>query len=291
MPSDHLSDKPVFDLHCHSDQSDGILSPEALVSRAKAQNVSVLALTDHDTVAGIARAKRQAALEGIDLISGIEFSSQWMGRGIHIVGLNVDVDSEVLREAVASQERMREQRAQQIALKLEAMGVESPLAGARKAAPEGVIGRPHFAAYLVEAGYSKNMQAAFKKYLGAGKPGDVKQMWPEMAEVVQWVVKSGGVAVIAHPKKYNMTRTKLCQLVEDFVEAGGQGIELVSGRQTDEATRDLVRIAQKYELLGSCGSDFHAPGGEWQELGRFSPMPDIIAPVWQHFEPQSAKLG
>lgn len=270
----------IYDLHCHSDQSDGILSPEALVSRAKAQNVAVLALTDHDTVAGVTRARSQAQLEGLDIIPGIEFSSQWNGRGVHIVGLNVDLDSPSLMAAVTRQEEQREERAHQIAEKLEAMGVQDAYAGARQHAPEGVVGRPHFAAYLVAQGHCKNVAQAFKKYLGAGKPGDIKQLWPELEEVVEWVLQAGGNPVLAHPKKYNMTRTKLCAMVADFKEGGGQAIEVVSGKQLDADTRDIARIAEKYNLLGSCGSDFHAPGGAWQELGNFPRIPDSVEPVW-----------
>ncbi|VUD56587.1 5'-3' exoribonuclease [Thalassocella blandensis] len=274
----------IYDLHCHSDQSDGILSPEALVSRAKAQNVSVLALTDHDTVAGVARAQQQAQVEGLDIIPGIEFSSQWNGRGVHIVGLNIDLASPSLLSAVHQQEQQREERAHQIAEKLESMGVARAYEGARQHAPEGVVGRPHFAAYLVEQGHCKNIAQAFKKYLGAGKPGDIKQMWPELEEVVQWVLQANGTAVLAHPKKYNMTRTKLCAMVADFKEAGGQAIEVVSGKQLDADTRDIARIAQKYSLLGSCGSDFHSPGGAWQELGNFPKLPESIEPVWSSWQ-------
>ena len=116
--------------------------------------------------------------------------------------------------------------------------------------------------------------------MGAGKPGDVKQYWPSFDQVIHWINASGGVAVLAHPKKYTMTRTKLCVMVHDFKTAGGKGIEIVSGAQSQEVTRDLVTIANKYSLLGSCGSDFHAPGGAWQELGAFTAMPDNVQPVW-----------
>ncbi len=273
----------IYDLHCHSDQSDGILSPEALVSRAKAQNVSVLALTDHDTVSGIARARAQADIEGLTLVTGIEFSSQWCGRGVHIVGLNVDLNCSALGSAIEKQEQQRAERAQCIAEKLESMGVSGAFEGAQKHSDEGVIGRPHFAAFLVDAGYVKNIQQAFKKYLGAGKPGDIKQMWPEIETIVDWIRASGGTPVLAHPKKYNMTRTKLCAMVADFKEAGGTAIEVVSGAQQDEVTRDLARIATKYDLLASCGSDFHSPGGKWQELGNFSQLPESVQPVWSQW--------
>ena len=274
----------IYDLHCHSNFSDGILSPEELVSRAKSKEVAVLALTDHDTMAGYHRASVQAKHENIDLIPGIEFSSQWNGRGIHIVGLNIDPLCEPILKAVESQERARRVRAEKIADKLEAMGVDGALQGARDYAGEGVIGRPHFARHLVEHGYVANMNQAFKKYLGAGKPGDIKQEWPEIEEVVAWINAGGGISVLAHPAKYSMTRTKLCCLVEHFKTCGGQAIEIISGSQTDAETRDLAKIAAKYELLGSCGSDFHTPNCQWQELGVFGTMPAQIPPVWTLWE-------
>lgn len=273
-----------YDLHCHSDQSDGILSPEALVSRAKLHGVDVLALTDHDTTVGLARASQQAELEGITLVPGIEFSSQWQGRAIHIVGLNVDLDSSALAQAVAGQTLLRSERATQIAKKLESMGVKAPLEGAMAHSTGGVIGRPHFAAYLVAAGYCKSVAQAFKKYLGAGKPGDIKQLWPEFEATVGAIVDSGGIAVLAHPVKYHMTRSKLCAMVRDFVDVGGRAMEVVSGAQEARVTADLAKIAGSFGLKASCGSDFHAPGMPWQELGSHSVLPESVVPVWRAWE-------
>ncbi len=254
------------------------------MSRAKAQDVGVLALTDHDTTAGVARAAAQAQQEGLDFIAGIELSAQWNGRGIHVVGLNVDIHSPVLRSIESKQAERRRARAETIAKKLAAMGIEGALEGATRHAGEAEIARPHFAAYLIETGHCRTIQQAFNKYLGAGKPGDVKQLWPEFEEVIAPVVAAGGIAVIAHPKKYNMTRTKLCAMVRDFVEAGGRAIEVVSGAQDARITEDLAKIAQRFGLKASCGSDFHAPGSAWQELGRQPDLPSNVVPVWRHWE-------
>ncbi|PCK07686.1 MAG: phosphatase [Alteromonadaceae bacterium] len=270
----------IYDLHCHSDQSDGILSPEALVSRAKSQNVEVLALTDHDTTNGLARAARQAEQENMRLIPGIEFSSQWGNMGVHIVGLNIDLKSSALLEAIDSQEKIRDERAIQIGQRLEAKGIKGALQGAKKQAGEGVICRPHFAHYMVEQGYVSSIEQAFKKYLGNGKAGDVKQFWPTFEQVIHWVSEASGCAVLAHPMKYKVTRTKLCAMVDAFKAAGGHAIEVVSGKQSQAHTNDLAKITNKYELLASCGSDFHRPGSEWQELGRHSQLPETVTPVW-----------
>ncbi len=254
------------------------------MSRAKQQDVDVLALTDHDTTEGVARASIQAELEGIELIHGIEFSCDWVGRNIHVVGLNVELASQVLISEIASQHEKREKRAEVIAKKLASAGIDGALEGARQYSGQGVIGRPHFAQFLVDNGHCKTIAQCFKRYLGAGKPGDVKQVWPDIEQITQTIVSAGGVAVLAHPNKYKMTRTKLCALVADFKEVGGEAIEVVSGKQEINVTRDMAKIACKYELSASCGSDFHAPGGNWQELGLFSSLPEGVAPVWQLWE-------
>ncbi len=250
------------------------------MSRAKRQDVEVLALTDHDTINGLSAAAAQAQNEGITLIPGIEFSCDWNARNIHIVGLNIDTDNERLLSAIESQHKVRSSRAELIGEKLAALGFEGALEGARKIAGEAVIGRPHFAQYLVDNGHCKSIAQAFKRYLGAGKPGDIKQVWPDISQVIEVIVASGGTAVLAHPKKYNMTRTKLCAMVADFTEAGGLAIEVVSGKQEKHVTADLAKIANKYGLAASCGSDFHVPGSPWQELGAFSDLPDDVRPVW-----------
>ncbi len=254
------------------------------MSRAKAQDVAVLALTDHDTTNGLARAAQQAEKEGIELIPGIEFSCDWMGRNIHVVGLNVGLDSPTLQALEASQLNVRRERAVLIANKLAAAGIEGALEGAQAQAGAAMIGRPHFAQFLVESGHCKSIEQSFKKYLGAGKPGDIKQVWPDIDTVVETIVKSGGVAVLAHPHKYKMTRTKLCAMVADFHEVGGRAMEVVSGKQPVNTIRDLAKIAIKYELHASCGSDFHTPNNAWHELGRFSPLPPEVSPVWSCWE-------
>ncbi|MGS2717614.1 PHP domain-containing protein [Eionea flava] len=276
----------MYDLHTHSYCSDGTLSPTELVRTAHANGVRVLALTDHDTLEGIAEASEAASnklLDDMTIITGIELSTQWRGRGIHIVGLNVDIDSPELQQAVERQTQVRIKRAQTIADKLEKSGIKGALDGARHYAGQGAIGRPHFAQYMVDAGYVGSIPQAFKRYLGAGKVGDVKQCWPDIDEAVQWISAAGGIAVLAHPDKYDLTRTKLYELLGDFVEAGGQAMEVVSGHQDKTVTQKLARAANDFSLLASCGSDFHSPNNTWQSLGGYSALPDDVAPVWTQF--------
>lgn len=273
----------IIDLHCHTTCSDGALSPEALLLRAAEKGVSVLSITDHDTIAGWQMAEAHALKAGIQLIPGIEFSSRWSRGNVHIVGLNIETANAQLRAAIKSQSSAREQRSEMIAEKLHKLGVENALEGARKHAGDAQLARPHFAQYLVEKGYAKDINAAFKKYLGQGKSADVKYQWPDMQEVISWIKGANGIAVLAHPAKYELTRTRLCKLVEEFVEAGGEAMEVISGLQTADITRDLIRIANQFGLYASCGSDFHYPNQPWHELGAFGLMPETAKPVWQLF--------
>lgn len=271
----------IFDLHCHTHFSDGLLSPEAVIARAKERGVSVLAITDHDTIAALGIAQKAASDADIKLITGIEFSSQWGKGGVHIVGLGVDTNSSVLIAAVKFQEEARNARALAIGDRLSKAGYPGALDGAKAIAGNGALGRPHFAQYLVSVGAVKNINAAFKKYLGAGKPADVKYQWPLMDQVIGWIHAAGGVAVLAHPAKYELTRTKMCALIDSFVAADGDAIEVISGLQPAALTEDLLRIANHRSLYASCGSDFHVPDQPWQELGSFGKLPSHAKPVWE----------
>ncbi|HSC67616.1 MAG TPA: PHP domain-containing protein [Cellvibrio sp.] len=270
----------IFDLHCHTHFSDGTLSPESLVARAKEHGVSVLAITDHDTIAGVRIAQKAALEAGITLINGIEFSSQWGKGGVHIVGLGVDLNSAALLAAVKFQDQARNTRALAIADRLSKVGFPDALTGAQSIAGNATVGRPHFAQYLMSIGAVKNINAAFKKYLGAGKPADVKYQWPPMDQVITWIHSAGGVAVLAHPAKYELTRAKMCALIDSFCAAGGDALEVISGLQQASLTEDLLRIANARSLYASCGSDFHFPGQSWQELGSFGTLPAHAKPVW-----------
>jgi len=249
----------IIDFHTHSHASDGALSPSELIRQAIAAGISRFAITDHDTVAGYREVLEQGPElpPGFDLVAGVELSCVWSNTTIHVVGLDVDIEHPVLVAALQRLDAARRERAEIIASRLEKEGMAGALAGAKAAAGSSQLGRPHFAAWMVEQGHSSDANEAFDKYLGSGKMGDVKACWPELAEVVEWIVVSGGMAVLAHPMKYRMTRMKLRRLVADFIAAGGRTIEVYSGRQTADQTIDLCRLANEYDLLASVGSDFH----------------------------------
>ncbi len=271
----------IFDLHSHTTFSDGVLTPHQLILRAVEKGVDALAITDHDTL----DAYRQVPLiqSDIELIPGIELSTQWQTTGIHVLGLNIDLDSEAINTAALSQSSARLERARRISERLEKKGVKDAFDGASRLSTGGYIGRPHFAQHLINIGKVDSMSAAFKKYMGDGKAGDVKQHWAELAQVIQWIRDANGIAVLAHPLKYKLTRTRLKRLLDCFIQAGGQGMEVISGRQLPQQTRDMARLCEQMKLLASCGSDFHMPDKPWAELGAIAPLPGNVIPVWDQF--------
>ena len=270
-----------YDLHCHTTASDGQLSPQELLCRAAANGIDCLAITDHDTTA--AYHLLDSNDQRLQLITGIELSTQWRGINVHIVGLNFDLNSSAILEAVNHQQQIRLKRAEKIAEKLAKVGFTNTLEGATSIAGNSTIGRPHFAQHLVDTGAVSDLKLAFKKYLGSGKAGDVKQLWPSLRDVVHWIREANGIAVLAHPAKYKLTYTKLGQLCDDFIEVGGLGFEISSGLQLPAVTRQMARLCQQKGLLASCGSDFHQPGQQWAELGRYSALPEHVETVWQSF--------
>ena len=272
-----------YDLHSHSTASDGSLSPTELVARAIEHNVDVLALTDHDGTEGIVEAQCAAQGSPLRLISGVEISVTWTNTTVHIVGLDIDHNNKILQQGLTTMRNIRVTRAQEIAKRLNKAGIPDALAGAKKYASEVMLGRLHFAKFLVEYGYAKNTNAVFKKYLVRNKPGYVPGEWASLEEAVSWITAAGGQAVIAHPARYKMTATKRRRLITEFKAAGGIGFEVVSGRQHPEEVKTLATLAQQFELLASVGSDFHTPDNEWVELGVLSTLPSSCKPIWTRF--------
>ena len=274
----------TIDLHCHTTASDGALSPCDLVMRADDRGIKTLAITDHDTLAGFRDVKLLAEKQGMQLISGIELSCVWKGINIHIVGLNYDPDSPVIQQAERSQLAVRDERAELIAHRVgKQLRQTFDMEQVKAYAGDGAIGRPHFARYMVDQKWVPDMATAFKKYLGSGKTGDVKTGWPELATVVDWVREAGGIAVMAHPHHYKMTRTKLKNCLADFAQAGGQAMEVACGLMTPNERGQMTSLAKELGLMGSCGSDFHGPNKFGLDLGVMPAFPKEITPVWQAF--------
>ena len=282
MGKRHIIPDMKFDLHSHSSASDGKLAPQEVLALASESEIQLFALTDHDTIKGY-----EEVMNGdypFKLVSGIELSSVWSGVAIHIVGLDFQADHPSILEAVDHQRRVREERSRIIEQRLAKQGMPDTLQGAFKYCPDsGQVGRPHFARYLVEMGYAESANQAFDRWLGAGKIGDVKSGWPDIARVNSWIKEAGGVAVLAHPLQYKMTFSKLKRLITIFKEAGGEAVEVLGQQAQPELKQRLIDYVNGLELAGSGGSDFHSPEWSWARLGAIEPLPDSIKPVWKLF--------
>lgn len=273
-----------FDLHSHTLCSDGVLSPAELVTRAVERGVDALAITDHDTVAGLAPA-RQAISEqqlALRLINGVEISTRWQQLEIHIVGLNINPDSPQLLERLASQQQQRVVRAEEMARRLEKSQIPDVLPAVMALANGAAVTRTHFARHLVNIGKASSINDVFKKYLGRGKTGYVPSNWVEMADAVQWIHDAGGEAVLAHPLKYKLTTKWVKRLAGQFAAAGGDAIEIISPQQTPVQKRELWALCQLHGLTASVGSDFHQQTS-WNDLGKNLYLTDDVTPVWHNW--------
>jgi len=277
--------KPVTisaDLHCHSTASDGTLPPAKVVTRAAANGVDMLALTDHDTTAGLDEAYLSAQENNIRLIAGIELSVTWQGKLLHIVGLDIDPEYRPLRQGIRMLKEMREERAQEMGKRLARAGYSNAYENSRRLAGKGNVTRTHFARHLIEVGAAKDFTDVFKRFLVPGKPGYYRVDWAPMEDAINWITDSGGVAVVAHPMRYKLTASWLNRVITGFREAGGKGIEVVCGHNSADDNARSAMFARKHGLLASQGSDFHEPG-KWVELGKLAKLPDGIEPVWQQW--------
>ena len=271
----------MIDLHTHSTASDGTLSPTRLVEAAAAAGVTTLALTDHDCVAGVEEAALAAARCGIRLVPGIELSVSWRGQTLHLVGLNLDIHNSALQQATEQVLDMRRSRAAEIARKLEQSGVHAPLEGARKHAQTELISRTHFAHYLVEQGHARDIRRVFKHYLVRGKPGFVSCEWLSLEHGVELVHRAGGLAVLAHPARYTLSRTRMRELMKVLQSLGVDAIEVVSGSHSQEENRAMAQLALDFNMPASQGSDYHGPEKPWVQLGKLPPMYYRCTPLWE----------
>lgn len=272
-----------YDLHTHSTASDGSLSPSELVQRACDNGVTHLALTDHDGTEGMTEAITAALDNQITVIPGVEISVSWQSSTVHIVGLQLDVTNDQLQQGLAELRDYRRLRAHKIADKLEKAGIPGALEGAGQYASETMLGRVHFARFLIEHDHAKDMKDVFKRFLVKNKPGYVSGDWASLADAVSWIKAAGGQAVIAHPARYKMTNTKRRKLLAEFKALGGVGLEVSSGNQHPEEVRTMARLAQEFDLLASCGSDFHSPDKGWNDVGKMTSLPPTVTPVWSQW--------
>ncbi len=271
----------TIDLHAHSTASDGELAPDALVKRAAQNGIETLALTDHDTVAGLVKAYAAAMQYNIKLINGIELSARWNNKTIHIVGLNIEADNKTMIDATVQLNQLREERAVKIGEKLEKVGINNAFKETKRLAGTGTVTRQHFAQFLVNNGHAKSHADVFKRFLVNNKPGYVSVDWPELDETICNIHSAGGVAVIAHPLRYKMTATKLRKLISEFKVLGGEAIEVVTGNNNKNEISTVSNYAKKYNVAASIGSDFHNCKSPWAQLGNLTALPPDLTPVWE----------
>jgi predicted metal-dependent phosphoesterase TrpH len=273
----------IIDLHTHSNCSDGSLTPAELVARAAAAGVEVLALTDHDTVAGLGEAFHSAGVQGVRLVPGVEISASWRAQAIHVLGLWVDPAAPEFRGVLQTQAERRRTRMRTICARLGKLGLPGMELLAAVEAQPGLPTRAHLANAMVASGHVGRADEAFRKYLGAGKPAHLAAEWPPLDVVVGWIRAAGGVASLAHPARYSLSSGARRQMLADFVAAGGGALEVVSGGNGGQHTDAMAVLAVKYGLMGSVGSDFHNPQLTWNPLGRSLKLPDCVTPVWRSY--------
>ena len=274
------------DLHCHSNASDGELSPGDLLALLAADGVELAAITDHDTIDGWARVAAEASVgTGPRVLAGIEFSSCYQGRECHVVGLGFDPSHPVIHGAIAAQRARRHERAKELAARLEWLGVPGALEGALMHAGDAAPGRLHFARFLLDSGRVRTLDDAFDKYLGEGKPAASPVVWPGLQEVVDWIRAGGGVAVLAHPLAYSFarTRSKLRALIGTFRECGGAAVEVAMAGAAPEAISRVATLAAAAGLRASAGSDFHSLKQHWRRPCRVPALPAGVEPIWSEW--------
>ncbi|MDD2691621.1 MAG: PHP domain-containing protein [Simplicispira sp.] len=270
------------DLHCHSVVSDGTLTPEVLATRARGNGVDLWALTDHDEIGGVQRARVAAQAQGMAFLSGVEISVSFASETVHIVGLGFEDSDPRIAQGLAATRGGRDTRAMEMAEQLAQVGIAGAYEGALKyVGNPALISRTHFARFLVEAGVCKETSEVFRKYLTEGKPGFVPHRWANLGDAVHWITQAGGVAIIAHPARYRLTANEEFALFSEFKEHGGQGVEVVTGSHSVAEYATYAAMAREFGLAASRGSDFHGPDESHTDLGKLPALPSGLTPVWE----------
>jgi predicted metal-dependent phosphoesterase TrpH len=273
-----------FDLHNHSTCSDGLLSPTELIELAARTGADAIALTDHDTMDGLAEAQTAAKRTGIGFVPGVEISVSWGDTTLHVVGLQVDPSAPSIAAGLEAIRVGRHARAERIAAALAKLGIEGTFAGAYALAEnKQMLGRTHFARHLVNAGVVKDIQAAFDKYLAKGKPAYVSHRWASLEDAVRWIKESGGTPVLAHPGRYKLKPMMRDEMLADFKRLGGEAIEVVTGSHRPEEYAHWQRLALENGFLASRGADYHGPGESPAEPGTLPQLHASLTPVWRNW--------
>jgi 3',5'-nucleoside bisphosphate phosphatase len=273
------SAETLVDFHTHSHVSDGVLSPAQLVERARARGVSTLALTDHDTTAGLAEAAAACAMAGIRFVPGAELSADWRGQTIHIVGLQVDAAQPDLQAHLERVLTRRRARLVEIGERLEKRARLPGRELAQQAGASAAPTRLHLARLLVARGFARDTQEAFDRWLNRNKAGHVPAEWPSLEDAMRALRDGGALAVLAHPHRYRCSSGQLRELVASFKQQGGVALEAsMAGMSPNDADR-IASLCRRFELAASMGSDFHDPAVPWNPLGRWLKLHAGLEPV------------
>ncbi len=269
------------DLHMHSTASDGTVAPGDLVDRAASNGLQIMALTDHDTLDGLPRARQAAADHGIRFMNGVEISVSWGGETLHMVGLDFDADHPGLVAQLKQVSVSRFERGRAMDAGLVASGLPSVFDEAMAyAGNPNLLGRAHFARALVARGVCSHMQAVFDRYLTPGHPGYVAHEWTSLAKAMALVHEAGGFTVLAHPARYRINATAHWALLQEFMSLGGRAIEVATGSHSQDETRRYQRLSVEMGLMASRGSDFHCPKESRYDVGQAPVLPCGTWPVW-----------
>jgi hypothetical protein len=273
------------DLHCHSVVSDGTLTPEALAQRAKLNGVDLWSLTDHDELGGQQAARLAAQRASLPYLTGVEISVSFAGKTVHIVGLGFEPENVEIQAGLKATRGGREERAREMSRQLERVGISQAFEGALQyAGNPDLISRTHFARHLVQTGVCKDTNEVFRRFLTPGNPGFVEHRWASLADAVTWITQAQGVAVIAHPGRYDFTPNEEFALFTEFKSHGGQAVEVVTGSHTPQEYVEYAGMAQEFDLAASRGSDFHSPSESRIDLGTLPWLPGALTPVWELLE-------
>lgn len=250
-------DTRIIDLHVHSNASDGTFTPTELVAEAKRAGLSAFALTDHDTTAGIPEAVRAAEACGMELIPGVELSTEYEGVEIHVLGLYIDIENAVLQKQMADFRQSRDNRNVVMLEKLRAEGFDITQEALEACFPDAVITRAHIARYLLEKGYIPDMKTAFTKYIGDRGRCYVGRPKITPTDAVDYIMAAGGTAILAHPVTYSISYVQLQRMLHEMKAHGLSGMEAIYSENTAADEMVMKRIAREEGLLISGGSDFH----------------------------------
>lgn len=250
----------MIDLHVHSNHSDGTLSPEALVALAKDSGVSAFALTDHDTVSGIQKAKAAALQDAtpfLTVISGTEISAAYKNRDIHILGLFIDETNPALLQALDEAVQARDARNETVAKRFRELGIPVTTDDLRSINPDTIITRAHFAQYLLAHHHVTSWEEAFSRYLGYDAPCFVPRTYMEPERAISLILQAGGIPVLAHPLLYKLPPAELETLLKRLTDAGLKGLEVYYSSNTRFDEQICYSLANRFGLLMTGGSDFH----------------------------------